>query len=62
MTERNLDMEAWQDLSAIYTSLGLWPDAEICVNKAKLIEFYSPSTWHATGNSHFILLSTSIQF
>lgn len=54
-------MEAWQDLTALYTRLGLWPDAEICVNKAKLIEFYSPSTWHATGSNHFIILSTLVK-
>ncbi|KAM5565862.1 protein NPGR1 [Rosa sericea] len=47
--ERNLEKEAWRDLAAIYTKLSLWPDAEICINKAKLIEFYSPQSWHTTG-------------
>lgn len=57
-------MEAWQDLTAIYTRLGLWPDADICVEKAKLIEFYSPGTWHATGRNNFcyVVLSTLIIF
>lgn len=47
--ERKLEKEAWRDLAAIYTKLGLWPDAEICVNKAKLIEFCSPQSWHTSG-------------
>ncbi|XP_050364968.1 protein NPGR1 [Argentina anserina] len=47
--ERNLEKEAWRDLAAIYTTLNLWPDAEICINKAKMIEFYSPQSWHTTG-------------
>ncbi|PQP93439.1 protein NPGR1 [Prunus yedoensis var. nudiflora] len=46
--ERNLEKEAWRDLATIYTKLGLWTDAEICVNKAKLIEFYSAHSWHTT--------------
>ncbi|XP_004290971.1 PREDICTED: tetratricopeptide repeat protein 7A-like [Fragaria vesca subsp. vesca] len=45
----NLEKEAWRDLAGIYTKLNLWPDAEICINKAKLIEFYSPQSWHTTG-------------
>lgn len=49
IVERKLEKEAWRDLAAIYTKLGLWPDAEICVNKAKLIEFYSPQSWHTSG-------------
>ncbi|KAL6215399.1 hypothetical protein ACLB2K_014829 [Fragaria x ananassa] len=47
--DRNLETEAWRDLAGIYTKLNLWPDAEICINKAKLIEFYSPQSWHTTG-------------
>ncbi|KAH0994281.1 hypothetical protein GBA52_018145 [Prunus armeniaca] len=47
--EGNLEKEAWRDLATIYTKLGLWTDAEICVNKAKLIEFYSAHSWHTTG-------------
>ncbi|KAL5559177.1 hypothetical protein UlMin_035388 [Ulmus minor] len=47
--ERKLETEVWQDLATIYTKLGLWPDAQICVDKAKLIELYSSSSWHATG-------------
>lgn len=46
---QNLETEAWQDLANIYSSLGSWLDAEICVNKTKSIEFYSPRSWHSTG-------------
>ncbi|KAF4368658.1 hypothetical protein CsatB_007425 [Cannabis sativa] len=58
LAERKLESEAWQDLAAIYTNLGLWPDAKICVDKAKLIEFYSPSSWHTTG----MLFETQSQY
>lgn len=44
-------MAAWQDLAKIYTNLGLWPDAQICAEKAKLTEFYSPCSWHTTGTN-----------
>lgn len=47
---KKLESEAWQDLASIYTKLDLWSDAKICVDKAKLIEFYSPRSWHTTGN------------
>ncbi|KAM7279460.1 hypothetical protein ACFE04_006594 [Oxalis oulophora] len=47
--DRDLEIAAWQDLAKIYTDLGVWPDAKICVEKAKSIEFFSPSGWHATG-------------
>lgn len=42
-------MAAWQDLSTIYMRLESWHDAEICAEKAKSIEFYSPRSWHTTG-------------
>ncbi|XP_059461622.1 protein NPGR1 [Corylus avellana] len=47
--ERKLEMTAWQDLASIYTELGSWLDAELCVGKAKSIEFYSCRSWHTTG-------------
>ncbi|KAK6245918.1 hypothetical protein SCA6_009008 [Theobroma cacao] len=47
--EKNMEMAAWQDLATIYTKFGSWADAEICLNKAKSIEFYSPKSWHTTG-------------
>ncbi|KAJ6404951.1 hypothetical protein OIU84_013012 [Salix udensis] len=49
LAERNLELAAWQDLADIYTKIGSWGDAKICVDKAKLIEFHSPRSWHSTG-------------
>lgn len=49
-TQRNMEATTWQDLAALYTDLGLWPDARTCLHKAKLIEFHSPKGWHATGS------------
>lgn len=46
---KNLEIATWQDLATIYMQLGSLPDAEICMEKAKSIEFYSPSSWHTTG-------------
>ncbi|GKV10360.1 hypothetical protein SLEP1_g21736 [Rubroshorea leprosula] len=47
--ERTMEAAAWQDLATIYGRFGSWSDAEICVKKAKSIEFYSPRSWHTTG-------------
>ncbi|MBA0828052.1 hypothetical protein Goarm_012776 [Gossypium armourianum] len=49
ITERVLELAAWQDLATVYTKFGSWLDAEICVNKAKSIELYSPKSWHTSG-------------
>ncbi|GMI78479.1 no pollen germination related 1 [Hibiscus trionum] len=49
VAERKIEMAAWQDLAAIYTKVGSWRDAEICVNKAKSVELYSPKSWHTSG-------------
>jgi len=42
-------MGAWQDLATIYTDIGSLVDAKTCVDKARLIEFFSPRSWHITG-------------
>lgn len=47
--EKTMEAAAWQDLSNIYSKFGSWSDAEICVNKAKSVEFHSPRSWHTTG-------------
>ncbi|XP_071711112.1 protein NPGR1 [Rutidosis leptorrhynchoides] len=47
--EKKLEMEAWLDLANIYSKLESLSDAEICVSKAKLKEFYYPRAWHSTG-------------
>ncbi|XP_027356019.1 protein NPGR1-like isoform X2 [Abrus precatorius] len=49
LTERKLEMEAWQDLATIYKDVGSLLDAIACVDKAQLIEFFSPRSWHITG-------------
>ncbi|KAL2346479.1 hypothetical protein Fmac_000479 [Flemingia macrophylla] len=49
LKERKLEMESWQDLATIYTDVGSLLDAKSCVDKAQLIEFFSPKSWHITG-------------
>ncbi|CAI8606231.1 unnamed protein product [Vicia faba] len=49
LTERKLEREAWQDLATIYTDVNSFLDAKACVDKAKLLEFFSPRSWHTTG-------------
>ncbi|KAJ1430387.1 Tetratricopeptide-like helical domain superfamily [Sesbania bispinosa] len=49
VTERKLEMEAWQDLATIYADVGSLFDAKACVDKAQLIDFFSPRSWHITG-------------
>ncbi|KGN62445.1 protein NPGR1 [Cucumis sativus] len=49
VAERNLERAAWQDLAAIYSKLASWADAEICLNKAKSLDFHCPRGWHTTG-------------
>ncbi|KAF5740613.1 tetratricopeptide repeat protein 7A [Tripterygium wilfordii] len=49
LAERNLELAAWQDLATIYIKLGIFPEAEICVHKAKLMEFFSARSWHTAG-------------
>ncbi|OMO70780.1 Tetratricopeptide-like helical [Corchorus olitorius] len=51
VAETNMEMAAWQDLATIYTKFGSWADADVCVNKAKSIAFYSPKSWHTTGRN-----------
>ncbi|KAF3624046.1 putative F-box/kelch-repeat protein-like [Capsicum annuum] len=48
-SQRRLEVEAWLDLAGLYTDLESWRDAEICINRAKAIQFFCPRNWHATG-------------
>ncbi|XXG56866.1 hypothetical protein AAC387_Pa03g4176 [Persea americana] len=48
-SEKFFEMEAWQDLASIYTKVGSWSDAKVCLEKARSIELYAPRSWHATG-------------
>ncbi|XP_057530199.1 protein NPGR1 [Amaranthus tricolor] len=45
----NLEIEAWQDLSNLYTKLESWGDAKICVERARSINVYNPQSWHVAG-------------
>eukprot|EP01018_Ginkgo_biloba_P009327 Gb_01860 [translate_table: standard] len=47
--ERVLEVEVWQDLAGVYTSLSHWQDAEICLDKAKALKLYSATTLHMQG-------------
>jgi hypothetical protein len=49
LTEQKLEMEVWQDLATIYTDLNSFLNAKACVDKAQLLEFFSPRSWHVTG-------------
>ncbi|XP_057720829.1 protein NPGR1-like [Arachis stenosperma] len=49
LQERKLEMEAWQDLATIYADFSSFLDAKACLDKAQLIEFFSPRSWHITG-------------
>lgn len=45
------EVEVWQGLATVYTSLKQWSDAEICLEKAQALRAYSADTWHAAGAS-----------
>lgn len=44
-----LEMEAWLDLASIYTKLEAWHDSNLCLHKAKSINFFSTKCWHVKG-------------
>lgn len=46
---RRLEVESWLDLAKIYSDLEAWNDAEICVEKAKNINIFTPRSWHTKG-------------
>lgn len=46
---RSLELEAWQDLAYVYTSLGQWDDGDLCLDKAKGVKLHSSVSWHARG-------------
>lgn len=48
-SQRRLEVEAWLDLAGLYTDLESWRDADICINRAKAIQYFCPWNWHATG-------------
>src|SRR5688572_7675585 len=42
-------MDAWLDLASIYTKLEAWHDSNICLDKARSIDFFYPKYWHVRG-------------
>lgn len=49
LSMRKLEGEAWLDLARIYSDLESWPDANICIDKAKKTKFSAPRRWHTKG-------------
>lgn len=49
LSEKRLEVEAWLDLAKIYIDMEAWNDAELCLGKAKQIDFFAPRYWHTTG-------------
>ncbi|XP_019055545.1 PREDICTED: uncharacterized protein LOC104610799 [Nelumbo nucifera] len=41
------ELEVWQGLANLYSSLSHWHDAEICLEKARALMQYCPATLHA---------------
>eukprot|EP00249_Psilotum_nudum_P023407 c28861_g1_i1 orf=602-2725(+) len=50
--EKMLEVEVWQDLAGVYTTLAQFHDAEVCLEKARALKLFSASTWQATGLLH----------
>ncbi|XP_030463983.1 protein NPGR2 [Syzygium oleosum] len=46
---KSLELDTWNDLANVYTSLSQWRDAEICLSKSEAISPFSASRWHSTG-------------
>ncbi|KAG9144158.1 hypothetical protein Leryth_026086 [Lithospermum erythrorhizon] len=49
LSEKRLEVETWLDLAKIYIDMEAWHDAELCLGKAKLLDFCAPQCWHTTG-------------
>ncbi|KAI5079611.1 hypothetical protein GOP47_0005090 [Adiantum capillus-veneris] len=47
--EKVSEVDVWQDLAGVYTTIAAWHDAEVCLEKAKSLKLHSAATWHATG-------------
>ncbi|KAI3442114.1 TPR_REGION domain-containing protein [Psidium guajava] len=46
---KSLELDTWNDLANVYTSLSRWRDAEVCLSKSEAISPFSASRWHSTG-------------
>ncbi|CAJ1941965.1 unnamed protein product [Sphenostylis stenocarpa] len=49
------ELEVWHGLANLYASLSHWKDAEICLQKARELQEYSPATIHAEGKNKCIV-------
>ncbi|KAM0951222.1 putative tetratricopeptide-like helical domain superfamily, protein NPG1 [Dioscorea sansibarensis] len=50
--DRINEFEVWQGLANLYSSLSHWRDAEICLDKAKMLKPFSAATLHVQGSKH----------
>ncbi|XP_031486591.1 protein NPG1 [Nymphaea colorata] len=50
--ERVNEFEVWQGLATLYSNLSHWKDAEICLEKARSLNYYSATTFHVEGIMH----------
>uniref|UniRef100_K4AMI9 Uncharacterized protein n=1 Tax=Setaria italica TaxID=4555 RepID=K4AMI9_SETIT len=48
---QKLEMDTWLDLASIYTKLEAWHDSNICLDKARSIDFFYPKYWHVRVRS-----------
>ncbi|KAL6867658.1 hypothetical protein ACP4OV_015682 [Aristida adscensionis] len=46
---QKLEMDVWLDLASIYTKLEAWHDSNICLDKARSIDFLHPRCLHVKG-------------
>ncbi|CAI0436973.1 unnamed protein product [Linum tenue] len=53
-SDRKLEMETWHDLANVYTSMSQLRDAEVCLSKSMVINPFSASRWHSTGNQFLL--------
>ncbi|XP_039146181.1 protein NPG1-like isoform X1 [Dioscorea cayenensis subsp. rotundata] len=51
-SDRINEFEVWQGLANLYSSLSHWRDAEICLEKAKMLKPFSAATMHVQGSKH----------
>lgn len=46
---KSLELDTWNDLANVYTSLSQWRDAEVCLSKSEAISPFSASRYHSNG-------------
>lgn len=53
------EFEVWQGLANLYSSLSYWKDAEICLEKARVLKPYSAAILHIEGRDQTFQLCCS---